>query len=248
MNRMVLQAKTTAAKKGLFNRKAQVYLSIDTSGSMRDHYRSGRVQEIVERMLAIALNFDDDKEIRIFAFGTQPVDCGVVTMKNYHECVVYNPSRSVTINGTNIRLTGTNYAPVFEAVLQDAFGINWETLNNPKGLFGFGKTKSSRPSVKNPLDNPVFHLFVTDGECADRNASLAIVDKSSKLPMFTQFAGFGRDFHTLSQIDNMQGRYVDNAGVFTASSLNITDQQLFDGMLNEFPDWLRATSNKGWYK
>lgn len=250
LTRMVLQVKQTAARLGMGARQAEVYLSIDTSGSMNEHYRSGRVQEIVERMLAIALGFDNDGEIRVIAFGSQPEDCGVVTKANYHECVKYNSNGTVTINGKNIRLSGTNYAPAFEAVLQDAFGTDWENMNTggSKGFFGFGSKKGGRPCITTPIDNPIFHLFVTDGECSDRREALAIVDKSSKLPMFTQFAGFGSGFSTLDQIDNMEGRHVDNAGVFTASSLGITDQQLFDGMLNEFPDWLRATANEGWYK
>ena len=244
------KVRMTSMKSGILNRKAQVALSIDVSGSMDHYFQSGKVQELVERMLAIGIAFDDDGEIDIFAFGTDAQYCGTVNKTNYHECVRYLGNYTVEINGVRIRLSGTRYEPCFDAVLKHYFGNDWRTLNTggSSGFLGFGKSAGSgRPNLTSPNGDPVFHLFVTDGECSDRQASLDIVDKSSQLPMFTQFAGFGSGFSTLNAIDNMGGRYVDNAGVFTATSLGLTDDDLYAGMLNEFPDWLRATANEGWY-
>jgi hypothetical protein len=251
-NLLQLKQKVTirAARSGLISRKFKVALSIDVSGSMVDYFRSGRVQEIVERMLALAMQFDDDGEIDIFAFGTGATYCGTVNKNNYHECVQYHGGYDVSINGKRLSLTGTNYAPAFDLVLKHYFGDSWRSLNTggSSGFLGFGKKAGSgRPHLTSPQGDPVFHLFVTDGECSDYNASLKIVDECSQLPMFTQFAGFGSGFRTLDAIDNMSGRYVDNAGVFTASSLGISDDELYDGMLNELPQWVRATSSEGWY-
>lgn len=251
LQRMVLQAKTTAARLGMLNRKAEVTLVIDISASMRSYFSSGRVQEIVERMLAIALNFDPNGQIEVIAFGRNSHDCGVVTKENYHECVQFDGSYA-TINGKRLSLEGgTSYAPALDMAYKNAFGGNWQNLNNggSRGFFGFGKSDGEgRPKLSSLIANPHLVLFVTDGDCGDAREAMALVDKGSNLPLFTQFAGFGSGFRTLDAIDNMQGRHVDNAGVFTASSLGITDQQLFDGMLNEFPDWLRATANEGWYQ
>jgi len=133
-----------------------------------------------------------------------------------------------------------------------AFGDDWQNMNNggSKGFFGFGKKAGEgRPKLSSPVDYPVLNLFITDGECSDGSYARDIVDQGSGLPMFTQFAGIGSDnFRTLDAIDNMSGRHVDNAGVFTANNLNISDDELNNGMLNEFPQWLRATAGEGWYK
>ena len=242
---MVLKAKVRKNQLGINQRAAEVICVIDISGSMQHHFKSGRVQEIVERMLAIGLNFDPDKQIQIIAFGIKAHDCGTINQSNYHECVQYHDNGTVTINGKRLRLeAGTRYAPAINMAYKTAFGRNWQTLNTPRSLF----RRRGRPMLKASVANPFFVLFITDGECSDRDEAKKLVDLGSGLPLFTQFAGFGHGFETLSAIDNMSGRVVDNAGVFTAGNLRINDNELLDGMLNEFPDWLKATANKGWYQ
>ena len=248
---LVLKAKQQQMRNGVLGRKARVALSIDVSYSMNDWYRRGKVQEMVVRFLALAIAFDDDGDIDIFAFGSDAKYCGTVNRENYHECVKYISDGVVEINGHRITLSGTNYAPCIDLVLKHYFGDGWKNLNTgaSNGFLGFGKTTGSgRPHITNGTEDPVFHLFVTDGDNSDQRQTVDIVDKCSQLPMFTQFAGFGSGFHGLNQLNNMQGRYVDNAGLFTASDFNISDDELLSRMMNEFPQWLKATTSEGWYK
>lgn len=255
LRKMALIAKMACARKGLAGKRVDCMMTIDTSGSMKNHYASGRVQEIVERLLALSMNLDDDGRIRIIAFGSTAVDCGYVTRENYHECVQYHGDYNVSINGKTIRLSGTQYFPALDMAYRIAFGDNWRNLNNSgsTGFLGFGKKAGKgRPKVSSPVDHAFFNVFITDGDCTDATDAKQIIALGSGLPMFTQFAGFGSDFRTLDEINNLEQhgyqREVDNAGVFTASTLGITDEQLNDGLLNELPNYLRLTASRNWYK
>jgi len=49
-------------------------------------------------------------------------------------------------------------------------------------------------------------------------------------------------------LDNLKGRVVDNANFFAVNDINkITDQELYQRMLTEFPLWLKAAKEKGIY-
>ena len=52
--------------------RARVGLVLDASGSMGRQYKSGRVQELLDRVLPLALHFDDDGSLDVWAFDTMP--------------------------------------------------------------------------------------------------------------------------------------------------------------------------------
>ncbi len=56
--------------KSLSSIKAQVVLVLDISKSMNKLYKSGVVQNVIERILGLALNLDDDGRIDMMLFGT----------------------------------------------------------------------------------------------------------------------------------------------------------------------------------
>ncbi len=80
-------------------------------------------------------------------------------------------------------------------------------------------------------------MFITDGDNADKAEAINITKDASKFPIFWQFIGIGRArFSFLEKLDDLTGRYVDNADFFEVNNaLDITYKQL----LNEFPDWLQ---------
>jgi len=73
--------------------------------------------------------------------------------------------------------------------------------------------------------------------------------EASKYPIFWQFVGIGKSsFDFLEKLDNLKGRVVDNANFFAVNDINaITDQELYQRMLTEFPLWLKAAKEKGIY-
>ena len=50
----------------------------------------------------------------------------------------------------------------------------------------------------------------------------------------------------LEQLDTMPGRYIDNANFFALDDLHdISDAELYDRMLREFPLWLKEIKQRG---
>ena len=64
------KAAFAANKHGIEGQRAQVVLVLDISLSMNALYQSGVVQRVIERMLGLAVSFDDDGQIDLLLFGT----------------------------------------------------------------------------------------------------------------------------------------------------------------------------------
>jgi stress response protein SCP2 len=66
---------------------ARVALTLDISGSMTANYQNGTVQKIVNKMLPIAVQFDDDGELDFWYYGTRPKRMKSVNLDNYQNAV-----------------------------------------------------------------------------------------------------------------------------------------------------------------
>lgn len=51
---------------------ARVGVVLDASRSMNRQYKSGRVQDLLDRVLPLALHFDDDGALDVWAFDDTP--------------------------------------------------------------------------------------------------------------------------------------------------------------------------------
>ncbi|KJS86179.1 VWA domain-containing protein [Desulfosporosinus sp. BICA1-9] len=60
------------------------------------------------------------------------------------------------------------------------------------------------------------------------------------LTLFWQFVGIGREnYGILEKLDTMESRVVDNANFFAIDDIDrISDEQLYERLLNEFPHLL----------
>lgn len=196
-------------KKSLNNVVARVCVVMDKSGSMRKMYQDGTVQSVIERILPSALKFDDNGELEVWLFDDDYVRMPSVTEADFHGYV------NEQILDRHVSFGGTEYAPVINDVVK----------------------KYVR---EDPSNIPTFVIFITDGENSDKtNARRAIVE-ASRYNIFWQFIGIGReDFKFLKSLDEMEGRFVDNANFFEVNHINsISDEQLYDQLLNEFPAWI----------
>lgn len=208
-------AQTAIDQVGLQGQVARVTLCLDYSGSMQRLYADGSVQGIAERILALGTQFDDDGEIDVYFFGSSAWYAGTLTLENYRGGI----DRLTQGKGFGT----TNYAAAVDLVVKKSFGR--------QGLFG------KRPS----RDVPVYVAFITDGEPDSRSAAEAAFRRASKDPVFFQTVGVGKgSFAFLKQVDDLQGRTVDNVGFMKVTHLERTDDtKLFAGMLNEFPQYLQ---------
>ena len=84
---LVKPLKVELEKRNLLNVTARVALVLDISGSMDMSYKDGTVQEIVNKILPIAVQFDDDGELDFWFYGSHCERRPSVNMRNYEQAV-----------------------------------------------------------------------------------------------------------------------------------------------------------------
>ncbi|WP_354699526.1 hypothetical protein DSM112329_05243 [Paraconexibacter sp. AEG42_29] len=95
---------------------------------------------------------------------------------------------------------------------------------------------------------PTFIAFITDGGNSDKGPTDRIIKELAGLPAFVQFIAVGEanSFPYLQKLDDLSGREVDNAGFFAVRDpKSISDNEFFELMMSEFPQWLQAARSKG---
>lgn len=214
------QAQLTLEKQLLTELVARVGLALDASGSMDGQYKKGRVQEVVNRLLPLALAFDDDGEIDCWAFAEKPLQLSNVTARNYSDFI------SRDSGGWKIWDVGSRYNEEPRAI---------------KMIIDHYRSSGDR--------TPAYVLFISDGGVhpeSDRPITRLITEAAS-LPIFWQFVGIGgQDYGVLERLDTMTGRVVDNCNFFALDDLHsVSEQELYDRLMAEFPSWLKEAKAKG---
>lgn len=217
---------------------AKVAVVLDYSGSMYNEYQSGRMQALTEKVLALGTQFDDDGSIDFFVFDSTAARLGEVGINDFEG--------SVARLTKNRRMGSTNYADAFTAV-RNHFGFS-PAAPRKKGLFG--AFKKAQPAQSGPVDQPVYALFLTDGSPDNAQAAVDALTDVSTAPVFWKFLSIGSSpMAFLQKLDDLKERFVDNADYQHIGSLStITDDKLFDLMLEEFPEWISEVRSKGLIK
>lgn len=198
-------------KKSLTNTVARVAVAMDKSGSMSLLYKDGTVQAVIERLLPSALKFDDDGSLDMWLFADRAKRLDPITESEFYDYV----RREILDKRENGFWGGTKYAPVINDIVR-------------------------KYTVEEPSILPTFVIFITDGENSDKDEAKRAVKEASKHNIFFQFIGIGDErFTFLKTLDTMEGRTVDNANFFEVNDINhISDEKLYDLLLNEFPSWV----------
>lgn len=195
--------------------RARVIIVIDKTGSMSRQYSRKVVHRVVERMLAVATQIDDDGQLEpyMYARGFARVpDISVENVERWTE--------------EYLHLTGTHGGVDYDAIGQSNDEL--PIMNEILGSVVPGK--------------PVLVLFFTDGGFRKKVPISQLMRAASTAPVFWQFVGVGKaNYGVLEQLDDMEGRTVDNAGFFALDDIDqVSDDELYQRLLSEFPDWLRA--------
>ncbi|WP_082304909.1 vWA domain-containing protein [Planococcus glaciei] len=203
-------------KKKLTGVSARVGIVLDISGSMRKLYNEGVVQDVVERVLAVASQFDDDGELDVWVYDNEFSRLPAATEATFMGYVEKN-----ILSNSGVHKFGRNDEP---KVMEDV--IRKYTKQDPSG-------------------EPVFLVFINDGGC--KPGIKKFIVESSGQPIFWQFVGIGdSNFDVLRRLDTMEGRVVDNANFFHLDDISqVSDAELYDQLLNEFPMWLKEAKGKG---
>lgn len=252
------KASISLEKYNLSTVKAKTAFVIDASGSMMGQYNSGQVQETLNRVFPLGVHFDDDEELETWAFANQSKKLSNITFNNYKDYVSkenrgwQNWMSELNSSYNNEPVVITEVIKYFTGLTPSNFkGENY--IKKSKGIFGFGQkeelnitdTEIYAPKIDDKT--PIFIIFISDGG-VDHNAHIEhLIKWSSTLPIFWQFVGIGGyGYGALEKLDNLEGRYIDNANFFAIDDLKqISESELYDRMVNEFPKWLKEAHAKG---
>lgn len=235
------KATISLSKVGLGNQRARVALCLDISASMHGLYNKGVVQAVTEKLLALAMNFDDNGAADVFLFGIHDHEVGEIEQSNFFQFVDREVLKKYKLEG------GTHYAGVIQRIADFYYPNATKVVTEKKGFLGFGaKKRVEIDASQYRNDDPVYVLFITDGDNQDKEATTEMITQVARLGIFWQFVGVGSsEFYFLEELDNLDGRYIDNANFFKVPDLNrISDAELYDRLLNEFPSWLTEAKSK----
>ena len=252
-------ASVSLEKRGLGEHTARVALCLDISGSMNRLYRNGSIQKLVERILALGLRFDDDGEVDVFLFGKEGHVAGPLGLDNHaayvQDVLATHGLEPATYYGKAMALVREHYfgssAPRREPVRNDLpvyvmFVTDGQTFDED----------GAREQVISSSYEPLFWQFmaigsssrsVTPGQPAAPPArSGGFMGKLRAAAAPQGSAGGGGEFRFLEELDDMGGRYLDNADFFAVQNpADIPDDQLFDLLMTEYPGWLPQARAKG---
>ncbi|MGW2822583.1 vWA domain-containing protein [Streptomyces sp. NPDC001443] len=215
------RAGTSLERQGLGGLRAAVYLVVDYSGSMKPYYEDGSVQALADRVLGLSAHLDDDGRVPVVFFSTD-IDAVTDIALDDHQGRI---ERIVAGLG---HMGRTSYHLAMDAVIDH--------------YLDSGSTA------------PALVVFQTDGGPINKLAAERYLCKAAKLPLFWQFVGFGdpdsRQFDYLRRLDELavpDKRVVDNAGFFHAGTdpRKVSDAELYDRLLGDFPKWLVAARAAG---
>ncbi|WP_111859098.1 VWA domain-containing protein [Acinetobacter sp. CFCC 10889] len=205
-------------KNNLLGVKARVALVLDYSGSMNQQYKKGDVQKVLDRIMPLAVNFDDDGSFECWAFAQNALrlsDVHLGNLKNY----INKEQGGHKKWDAGARF---NNEPVALNAVIDYF------------------------TQQSPSDLPVYVVFISDGGVSETKKIKQILKDASNQAIFWQFVGIGgRNYGVLEQLDEMSGRVIDNCNFFEMDNIDsMPESQLYDLLLNEFPMWLKAAQQK----
>jgi len=234
--KLVSLAKTATVsleKKGVSEQRAKVALCLDISASMTGLFRSGAIDRLVQRALGLGLSMDDDGDIDVFLFGRNAHHYGSVDANSYK---------------------------AFVPTMQQRYPLESNTMY---GLV-MEEIRSHYASQPDWGRMPVYVIFITDGGTQDVRKSETQIKEASREPIFWQFMAIGempkptfgrtrvnprvlpRGFDFLQHLDDMPGRVVDNANFFAVSHPDDpTDEEFYNLLMEEYPDWLKQAKSKG---
>lgn len=229
------QVSVVLEKKGLTGVRARLAMVLDASGSMTALYKRGTVAGVVERMAPVAAQLSSDQSLEAWIFATEFLHLPPLRIPELPQWTQ-----------SNVRMSPM---PVF------ALGRRRRELmaRDPHARLG---VQNEEPKVirdildwyhAQPPGDPLLILFFSDGGVHRNNEIASLLRKASEHAIFWQFVGIGRsNYGVLEQFDTMGGRVVDNAGFFSVDDIDqISDSELYDRILNEFPQWLQDARRAG---
>lgn len=204
----------TLEKKNIQNIIARVVVVLDRSGSMFHQYKGGDVQRAMDKLLPIALMFDDDGELDTWAFAQKSIHLSSINLDNING---YLNNEEGGWNKWDIG--GVNNEPVVMKELIKEYKKSKEPVYiifiSDGGIYKKGPIKKL---IIESSSKPIFWQFVGIGG---------------------HDYGILEELDTLGKraVDNSNFFAIDNID-------SLSDEELYEKLLNEFPKWLKEAKGK----
>lgn len=206
----VLIDMSKSGKTNMTNHTARVALAMDYSGSMGNMFANGSVQDVITRLLPIAIKFDDNGELESWLFSDGHERMAPVTASNYEGYV-----KNVMMQA-KMYMGGTNYAPVLKDM------VKYYKDKHPSTIPSFIMFITDGDNWDEHETNEIVR------ELSNYNMFVQFVG-----------IGNGSSFNYLKSLDDMPGRKHDNTGFIAVKDMNkMDDQRLYTEMLRQYNDWI----------
>jgi hypothetical protein len=178
------------------------------------------------------VHLDDDGEIDLFTFDSSARHEGTVNLDNFRDVIAKIVKKR--------RMGSTDYAAAFRAVL-DYYRL--EPKHSGGGFF----RKAGYTAVDASDGQPVLAVFLTDGAPDSKPKAVEEITRASYAPVFWQFLSIGSEnIAFLQKLDDLDGRYVDNADYKPVGDVDRTKpEDLYEMVLDEYPGWLDGQRQRG---
>lgn len=210
---LVNLTKVNPTKVDLTKHQARVAVVMDYSGSMLTMFHNGSVQRVINRLLPLALKFDDDGELETWLFSEEFKQLPPVTKHTYKNYVDKIARQS------GMLMRGTKYAPVLRDV------VDYYTKEQKSIIPAFiiyitdGENDDKRETDRIVRELSKYNLFI----------------------QFVGI-GTNSNFSYLRKLDDLSGRECDNTGFISVEDINgLTDTELYTKLLEQYFEWLSVS-------
>lgn len=213
----------------------RVKSATDVSGSMQGLFNSGVMQELFNRLIPVAMRFDDNGELESFAYGSKAEALEPIVADDFD---TYVNDKFLPSISSKVLWGGTDFIPALKLILEDITGV--EVVEKPvKRFFGLfqGTEKVETPKSLFP---PTYVMFQTDGDTHDETGAEAMIKKFADKKTYIQLIGVGRGSN-FGWLKKMADKY-DYVGFVTFPDLaNTSDQKMYEALLgDELCTWIKA--------
>jgi hypothetical protein len=204
----------------------QVGLALDVSGSTKQMYSSGLIQATVERLLPIAMRFDDNGILDGWIFDEEATELEPITVDVHENYVTKHILTETNLDG------GTRYAPVIQAFLDHYYGP----------ATAAGKVKSffkNMFSTEAKSTDPVFGLIVTDGENDDVYNTARLIEEHLDKNVYWLFIGAGSK--SFVNCKTLAERFRNVSLIKIRDLEKTSDEELYEMIISDhFVTWLKS--------
>jgi tellurium resistance protein TerD len=199
----------------LNNLTSRVAVVLDYSWSMKSYYMSGEIQTVLEKLMPLALQFDDNGALDFWIFEGGFTRLGEITLDNFYGFV----DNEVL---ARYKMGGTNYAPVMKDVFSKY--VIEEPVEYPSYVIFITDgdcydTDEAIECIKRYAEYNIFWQFVGIGNTG--------FDTLEKLDDLTDRVIDNADFFKVGNLATM------------------SEDELYKKLMNEYPGYLTEATNKG---